>query len=182
MTIRTALRTLAVAGLTIAISGLGAGSSRAAAPELGQHDVRALSVDRPVAPAAPASEIPAICKQKKNIVCASLAERTLRYFENGEEQLSTPVIYGRPGYETPKGTWQITAKTPDQWWSYPYKVYMPWGMKFDPKVGLYIHYSSGFALNSDSYVGSHGCIQTRDWEVTKKLYDRAVVGTTVHVY
>ncbi|GAB78308.1 Lipoprotein-anchoring transpeptidase ErfK/SrfK [Austwickia chelonae] len=182
MTIRTALRTLAVAGLTVVIGGIGTGASRAAAPELGKHEITSAVGSQAAAPAAPAAELPAICKQKKNIVCASLTDRTLRYFENGEEKLTTPVIYGRPGYETPKGTWQITAKSPDQWWSYPYKVYMPWGMKFDPKIGFYIHYSSGFALNSDTYIGSHGCIQTRDWEATKKLYEQAPVGTTVHVY
>ncbi|MBW3084315.1 hypothetical protein KEM60_00502 [Austwickia sp. TVS 96-490-7B] len=131
---------------------------------------------------APAADMPAACSQQKNIICVSKAEKTLRYFENGKEQLTAEVRFGRPGHETPTGTWKIETKDPSTWWSYPYKVYMPWGMKFDLTEGLYIHYSSGFALNNQTYIGSHGCVQFGDWEKMRTLYQKAPVGTTLIIY
>ncbi len=188
MIIRIALRTLAAIGLVLGTAATGVGVAAAPAPTAPALPGAAPTVAAPRAPAssvtAPAEStpIPAICTQRTRAICASLTERRLRYFENGKEWLSTEVRYGRPGFETPKGTWQITTKSPNAWWSYPYRVYMPWGMKYDDRIGLYIHYSSGFALNPETYVGSHGCIQIGDWETIKRLYQRAPVGTTVHVY
>lgn len=131
---------------------------------------------------AEATELPDVCHQQKTIICVSKAEHRLRYFEAGAEWLSARVAFGRPGYETPTGTWTVATKAPDQWWSYPFKVYMPWGMKFDTGIGLYVHYSSGFAQNPDGYIGSHGCVQLGDWETARRLYQRVPVGTTVHIY
>ena len=162
-----ALHALAVAGLAAALTSGGTAAAAAAVPE--------------GSGAGPAAE-PAACRQQAKIVCVSKATRTLTYLENGREWLSAEVRFGRPGYETPTGTWKVDTKAPDTWWSYPYQVFMPWGMKFDSKQGLYIHYSSGFSLNHDGYIGSHGCVQLGDWETARKLYERVPVGTTVTIY
>ncbi len=187
MTIRTALRTVAAVGLAIGAAATGLGTAVATAPAAPAvpavpAPAAAALPDTATEPAESSAQVPAICTQRAHVICASLGERRLRYFENGSEWLSAEVRYGRPGYETPKGTWRVTTKSPNAWWSYPYRVYMPWGMKYDDRIGLYLHYSSGFALNPETYVGSHGCIQIGDWETIKRLYHRAPVGTTVHVY
>lgn len=175
---RTAVRVAVATALTTLLAASGGASSHAVAqrPDLADEHAAAEHV-------MPRSiDMPAVCTQQRNIICISQAARTLTYLENGRERLSAQVRFGRPGFETPTGTWKITTKDAAVWWSYPYKVFMPWGMVFDPKVGLYIHYSSGFALNPKTYVGSHGCVQLGDWETARLLYQRAPAGTTVHIY
>ncbi|QQR99639.1 MAG: L,D-transpeptidase [Austwickia sp.] len=179
----TALRALAATTLAIALGGAGATAAPATpAPAAPAPDVDAARAAAGTTVDVPAADLPAICRQQKNIVCIDKATRTLSYLENGQEWLSAEVRFGRVGYETPKGTWRVDTKAPDQWWSYPYRVFMPWGMKFDSKQGLYIHYSSGFALNPQTYIGSHGCVQLGDWETARKLYERVPVNTMVHIY
>lgn len=166
MRIRSGSRAVAVTLLVAAFSATSVGASQAAAPQ----------------PYGPDQELPPICRQSTNVICVSKTDRKLRYLEAGREWLTAEVRFGRPGFETPTGTWTIETKAPNRWWSHPYKVYMPWGMVFDSRIGLYIHYSSGFALNPATYVGSHGCVQLGDWEKTRALYERVPVGTTVHIY
>ncbi|MCB1252345.1 MAG: L,D-transpeptidase [Austwickia sp.] len=188
MRIRRSLRALAVTGMTAALTASGAAGSRAAAPGLDDHAgaIRATTGEpaahRGAAALAAPSDLPAICRQQKAIICISKAARTLTYLDSGRDVMTAEVRFGRPGFETPTGTWKVDTKSPESWWSYPYRVYMPWGIKFDSRIGLYIHYSSGFALNPKTYIGSHGCVQIGDWETARTLHERTAVNTTVHIY
>lgn len=140
------------------------------------------SPSSPTSTSSPGADLPAACQQKAHVLCISKSEKRLRYLENGAERLSAEVRFGRVDYETPAGTWRVESKAQSTWWSYPFKVFMPWGMKFDLRDGLYVHYSSGFSLNPTGYIGSHGCVQLGDWETARRLYQQTPVGTTVHIY
>lgn len=174
------VRALALLGCSL---GLVAGGMVSAAPASASSEATAHQLGSwPAGSPLPRADLPALCRLQQRIVCVAKNERTLRYLESGTEWLTAEVRFGRVGYETPTGTWSIATKDPSSWWSYPYKVFMPWGMKFDTTDGLYIHYSSGFALNPQGYIGSHGCVQLGDWETARKLYERVPVNTTVHIY
>lgn len=133
-------------------------------------------------PPAPQPVVPAICTSSPAIVCASITERTLRYYVKGSLDMSVEVRYGRPGYETPRGTWTLTAKDPNAW-SHEFDAWMPWSLQYDLARGIYIHYSYAWAAAGDGpYAGSHGCINIKDWDAAKRLYERVPFGALVHVY
>jgi len=137
----------------------------------------------PPAPPKPVIEAPAVCFQKANIVCASKKEQLIRYFESGSLVMTIPARYGRPGYDTPTGTWTVKIKDPNAI-SYAFdNASMPYSLEYDLERGIYIHYSYAWAAAGDGpYVGSHGCINIKDWNAIKTLFYRAPIGTTVHVY
>lgn len=133
----------------------------------------------PTPPLAPA--VPAICLQRPNILCASKAEKTLRYFERGALWLATPVAFGRPGYETPSGLYAVRVKDANAW-SKEYDTAMPYSLEYDLARGIYIHYSPTFAAAGPGYIGSHGCVNVGDLEAAKTLFNRVPLGAAVYVY
>lgn len=135
----------------------------------------------PPPPAPPTPDVPSICLQRATIICASKAEKTLRYFEGGGVWLSTPVAFGRPGYETPGGLYAVQVKDANAW-SYEFNAPMPYSLEYDLGRGIYIHYSSTYAAVGPTYIGSHGCINIGNLATAKTLFNRVAVGTPVYVY
>jgi lipoprotein-anchoring transpeptidase ErfK/SrfK len=82
-----------------------------------------------------------------------------------------PVTHGRPGYETPVGTFPVLRKVRDDW-SVPYNAPMPYSVYFT---------SSGIAFHEGSLTElSHGCVRlSHDAAVT--FFDNLFVGEQVQV-
>jgi lipoprotein-anchoring transpeptidase ErfK/SrfK len=83
------------------------------------------------------------------------------------------VSSGKPGFETPVGSWKVQRKE-QRSWSVPYKVWLPWASYF---VG-------GVAFHEYPEVpptpASHGCVRVRSWDA-QWLYQQTPVGTPVTV-
>jgi len=82
-----------------------------------------------------------------------------------------PVTHGRPGYETPTGTYPVLRKVRDDW-SVPYNAPMPFAVYFT---------TSGIAFHEGSLTEqSHGCIHlSRDAAAT--FFDNLFAGEQVQV-
>ena len=86
--------------------------------------------------------------------------------------------FGFTGAETREGTFHVTRKSRDHVSSL-YRTSMPFAMFFSG--GQAVHYSPYFAR--DGYNGgSHGCVNLRDYDGARWLFDHVPLGTTVYVY
>ena len=82
-----------------------------------------------------------------------------------------PITSGRPGYETPPGTFQVTYKDIDHW-SQAYDAPMPYSVFFT---------TSGIAFHEgDPNVQSHGCVHLGPQE-SLVFYDNLFAGEQVQV-
>lgn len=93
--------------------------------------------------------------------------------ENGRVSRAIHSSAGKPGYETPTGSYRIQRKVLRDW-SRPYKTWMPYAS--------YFH--RGYALHEGgvpTYPASHGCVRVPSWDAAD-TYRFATVGTAVIVY
>lgn len=120
------------------------------------------------------------CLQGARVICVSVSERTATYFENGKAMTSFDGRPGIPGYETPRGAWQIHFKN---WQTistmFGERFPMPYAMFFKDSAAF--HFSFDFA-NEGFNGGSHGCVNMRDYETMMWLYERVQVGDPVYIY
>ena len=130
-------------------------------------------------------------------LCISKSQSILRYIVNGKVVRTMDARFGPEdggNLATANGLFAIDSKdgcysgaNPDDYGSLManchvstgYGTPMPWSMFFNG--GQAVHYSWYFAR--DGYYGnSHGCINVRDWEGVKYIFDHASEGTSVYVY
>ena len=130
-------------------------------------------------------------------LCISKSQSILRYIVNGKVVRTMDARFGPEdggNLATANGLFAIDSKdgcyggaNPDDYGSLManchvstgYGTPMPWSMFFNG--GQAVHYSWYFAR--DGYYGnSHGCINVRDWEGVKYIFDHASEGTPVYVY
>lgn len=100
----------------------------------------------------------------------SLSARTLTLLENGRPVSVYPVGVGRPGHETPPGTYAIAVKRPN-----------PGGPFGAMWLGLSIPHYGIHGTNNPSSIGgyvSKGCIRMHNRDVLA-LAARVPVGTPV---
>lgn len=109
---------------------------------LGTAAMLALPVTAQAAPAAP-------CSAKAD-ACIDLSANTSWLTHNGTVTYGgVPITSGKPGYETPPGSFQVTYKDIDHW-SEAYDAPMPYSVFFT---------TSGIAFHEGSLSEeSHGCI------------------------
>lgn len=82
-----------------------------------------------------------------------------------------PVTHGKPGYETPTGTFPVLRKVKNDW-SVPYNAPMPNSTYFT---------SSGIAFHEGSLTElSHGCVHLSP-EAAVTFYDNLLIGEQVQV-
>lgn len=111
-------------------------------------------------------------------ICIDKAQRLVRLVENDEVVLTLDARFGFVGAETREGTFRIQRKSRDHISSL-YRTSMPFALFFSG--GQAVHYSPYFAR--DGYNGaSHGCVNLRDFDRARWLFDRVQLGTPVHVY
>ncbi|MEU3645537.1 L,D-transpeptidase [Lentzea sp. NPDC034063] len=82
-----------------------------------------------------------------------------------------PISHGKPGYETPVGTFSVLRKVKNDW-SVPYNGPMPNAVYFTT-TGIAFH-------QGDTAVQSHGCIRM-SWDASAVFYDNLMVGEQVQV-
>ena len=103
-----------------------------------------------------------------------LLDRQLALVIDGARVTRTlDVSSGKPGYDTPAGSWKVFRKEVRSW-SVPYKVWLPWASYF---VG-------GVAFHEYPAVpptaASHGCVRVPRWDA-QWLYTQTPTGTPVTV-
>lgn len=111
-------------------------------------------------------------------LCVDKSRRNLRWVVDGQVLETFDVRFGSDELPTREGEFTVSYKDRDHVSSL-YHTSMPFAMFFSG--GQAVHYSPDFAANG--YNGaSHGCVNVRDYNGIKRLYDRVRVGDKVIVY
>lgn len=120
---------------------------------------------------AQAEAAPAPCSARAD-ACIDLSGNASWLMENGVVTYgAVPITSGKPGYETPPGTFTVTWKNIDHW-SKAYDAPMPYAVFFT-KSGIAFHEGS---LSQQS----HGCIHLSP-EAAKMYFDNLQPGDVVEV-
>lgn len=116
--------------------------------------------------------------QTGRVMCVDKTSRTIRWVVDGEVQTTMAVRFGSSYTPTREGLFHVASKSRDHVSSL-YDTPMPFAMFFSR--GQAVHYSPDFAARG--YNGaSHGCVNVRDYEGIKALFDLVEVGDKVVVY
>ncbi len=111
-------------------------------------------------------------------LCISKTTRKLVWVVDGKVLLRMDVRFGSSANPTREGAFTVYWKSRDHV-STTYGSKMPFAMFFSG--GEAVHYSSDFAARG--YAGaSHGCVNVRNYDGIKWLFDQVVVGDKVIVY
>jgi peptidoglycan hydrolase-like protein with peptidoglycan-binding domain len=111
-------------------------------------------------------------------LCIDKTSRTVRWVVDGTVLKTMAVRFGASYTPTREGLFHVESKSRDHVSSL-FGSAMPFAMFFSR--GQAVHYSSDFAARG--YVGaSHGCVNVRDYDGIKKLFDEVNVGDKVVVY
>jgi lipoprotein-anchoring transpeptidase ErfK/SrfK len=121
-----------------------------------------------------------------------LSRRRVFLYRGDKAIKSYPIAIGRPGWETPKGTYKVRQKIKDPIWIHPLKkgVVIPGG---DPENPLG-RYWIGFWTDGKNWIGfhgtpnpksvgspaSHGCVRMYNKDV-EELFKQVNLGTVVKV-
>jgi lipoprotein-anchoring transpeptidase ErfK/SrfK len=112
------------------------------------------------------------------VMCISKETRELTWVIDGVPQYGMDVRFGSDQYPTREGTFYIYRKA-EYVYSELYSSPMPYSMFFSG--GQAVHYSSNFARLGYSGA-SHGCVNVRDWNGIKRLYNDSRIGDKVVVH
>lgn len=112
------------------------------------------------------------------VMCIDKTSRTIRWVVAGKVRTTMAVRFGSSYTPTREGLFKVDSKSRNHVSSL-YDSSMPFAMFFSR--GQAVHYSSDFAATG--YNGaSHGCVNVRDYEGIKALFDLVRVGDKVVVY
>jgi lipoprotein-anchoring transpeptidase ErfK/SrfK len=113
-----------------------------------------------------------------HVLCVDKTSRTVRWVVDGEVRKTMAVRFGAAYTPTREGVFHINSKSRDHV-STLFHTAMPFAMFFSG--GQAVHYSSDFAARG--YAGaSHGCVNVRDYNGIKWLFDQVHVGDKVVIY
>jgi hypothetical protein len=107
------------------------------------------------------------------VICASVQERKIRYYESGKLLYSIDARVGRIGDETRSGNFYIYKKKVDVV-SNIYHTPMPYSIFFSG--GQAVHLSASFTAVGWYFPGSYGCINIRDKATLVKIFNRVRPG------
>ncbi len=119
------------------------------------------------------------CLMAGRVACVSRSGRWTQLFLDGKpyyRRISS--VTGRPGFETPSGTWPVFRKEYNGY-SEQYDAPMPRSVYFHQ--GKAFHYSHDYVREGDRRIGSHGCVNLRSWDDANTVYDFLRVGDKVVV-
>lgn len=112
------------------------------------------------------------------VICGSKSQRKIWMVQNGRILITLDARYGRSSMPTAEGVHSVYWKDKNHV-SSTYGSPMPYSMFF--YKGQAIHYSAGFAKNG--WVGgSHGCINIRNMNGLKWLWNHTPTGRKVIIY
>lgn len=121
---------------------------------------------------------------KNRYIDINLSTQTLRLYQDGKVVATYRISSGRPGMETPTGTFRVLSKHP-LLWSSQYGLYMPYSLRF--YNGYFIHelpYWPGGYREGENHLGipvSHGCVRL-GVGAAKVVYEFADIGTKVIIH
>lgn len=122
-------------------------------------------------------KLPRACTERTSL-CIDKTQKLLRYVRDGKVVITLDARFGMSSTPTREGVFSVFRKSRDHYSSL-YGSWMPFAMFFSG--GQAVHYSPYFAR--DGYYGaSHGCINIRDYDGVRWVYDRVPLGTRVVVY
>lgn len=125
-----------------------------------------------------ASGIAKACKVNGRVMCIDKTQRKLRYMVDGKVKKTVDARFGCAVSPTREGVWHVFRKVRHDV-SYQYHSAMPLSMYFSG--GEAVHYSSDFAARG--YAGcSHGCVNIRDRNTLRYIYNHIKLGDRVVVY
>ncbi|SDK39948.1 L,D-transpeptidase family protein [Streptomyces indicus] len=104
------------------------------------------------------------------VLCISKTSNKMAWMIDGKVYKLLDVRFGAKGYETREGVFSVYWKSRDHV-STIYDSPMPFAMFFDG--GQAVHYSENFAQNGYTG-GSYGCVNVRDYNGIKWLFDSQV--------
>jgi lipoprotein-anchoring transpeptidase ErfK/SrfK len=109
-----------------------------------------------------------------NRIVVSLADQRLYAYHNRQLIAWSNISSGRPGHETPTGTFTVTQKDVDHHSSLYDDASMPFFMRLtDTAVGLHAGFLPG-------YPASHGCVRL-PFGMARQLYGCVETGTPVEI-
>ena len=111
-------------------------------------------------------------------LCIDKTSRTLRWVVDGKVRSTLAVRFGASYSPTREGLFHVGWKSADHV-SKLYGSAMPFSMFFSG--GQAVHYSSDFAARG-YYGASHGCVNVRDYDGIRSLFNQVVLGDKVVVY
>lgn len=148
--------------------------------------VKNMPVEKPFVPPAPKPTTPPASTSFRTdsrcntgrVLCISKNQRKMAYMIDGKIQDTVTVRFGSELTPTRNGNWTLFRKSRNHVSSL-YGSAMPFAMFFSG--GQAVHYSSDFAARG--YNGSsHGCVNVRDYNALKAIYESIRVGDRVVVY
>jgi lipoprotein-anchoring transpeptidase ErfK/SrfK len=120
----------------------------------------------------------------------SLKERQVALYRGEQKVASYPIAIGRPGLETPKGTFKITEMVEEPIWEHPLTGALVMPGRSNPLgdrwIGFWSDGTNSFGFhgtpdeNSIGHAVSHGCIRMKNRDI-RLLFEQVKVGTTVIV-
>jgi lipoprotein-anchoring transpeptidase ErfK/SrfK len=121
-------------------------------------------------------------------VDVSLSSQTARYYHNGSLKLTTPVVTGKNGHNTPPGIYSVTYKARNV----DLKGNNDDGSKYSSHVSYWMPFNGGIGLHDAPWRsafggaihfanGSHGCVNMPP-SAAARLYSMVRAGTPVVVY
>jgi peptidoglycan hydrolase-like protein with peptidoglycan-binding domain len=111
-------------------------------------------------------------------LCIDKTSRTLRWVVDGKVRSTLAVRFGASYSPTREGVFHVGWKSANHV-SKLYGSAMPYSMFFSG--GQAVHYSSDFAARG-YYGASHGCVNVRDYDGIRSLFNQVVLGDKVVVY
>ncbi len=111
-------------------------------------------------------------------LCIDKTSRTLRWVVDGKVRSTLAVRFGASYSPTREGLFHVGWKSANHV-SKLYGSAMPFAMFFSG--GQAVHYSSDFAARG-YYGASHGCVNVRDYDGIRSLFNQVVLGDKVVIY
>src|SRR6478735_7395259 len=111
-------------------------------------------------------------------LCIDKTSRTLRWVVDGKVRSTLAVRFGASYSPTREGVFHVGWKSANHV-SKLYGSAMPYSMFFSG--GQAVHYSSDFAARG-YYGASHGCVNVRDYDGIRSLFNQVVLGDKVVIY
>jgi lipoprotein-anchoring transpeptidase ErfK/SrfK len=175
---------------TLAIAGILSVSSLALAEEI-PPPIEIISVPEPKIPNLEQPELPTEINLPLRLEIRLSRRQVLLY--RGETVVKTyPIAVGRPGWETPTGSFKVMQKLKNPTWVHPLKpgVVIPGGDPENPLGRFWI----GFWTDGKNWIGfhgtptpksvgraaSHGCIRMYNKDI-EELFSQVNLGTVVTV-